>query len=130
LACVPLCLPLPPCPLPLPLQCCIRHDGVWAPYAEAGHTCGKRSAALNIWSAPVSIGSMPELRVNGIRVPRARYPNGNPETDQFPVGWVPSGGETWHPPKPWTLPLVEVRTAVSRQDRGGGGSDPAHIEGG
>lgn len=95
------------------LQCCLRHDGVWNPYAEAGHTSGRSSLPLNVYSAAVAVPptGVPELRVNGVRVPRARYPNANPETDQFPVGWVPSGGETWLPPKTPTLPLVEVNVS-------------------
>ena len=96
---------------PWALQCCLRRDGVWAPYAEADHTSGRRLPGLNVYVATVAApaGGVPELRVGGLRVPRARYPNGNPETDQFPVGWVHAGGETWLPPRPPTMPLVEVR---------------------
>ena len=62
------------------LQCCLRHDSVWEPYAEGGHTSGRRLPGLNIWVTHVAnLTAMPELRVNRQRVPRARYPNADPE---------------------------------------------------
>ncbi len=91
------------------LQCCLRTDGVWAPVAQPGHTAGQRIGAANIWSAPVSApGGVKALRVNGVSAVRARYPNADPEVQQFPTGWYPSGGETWHPRKTPTMPLVPV----------------------
>ena len=96
------------------LKCCLRHDGVWAPAPQAGHVAGRRTPALNIWSTQLDAAALPagvpELRVNGARVPRARTPNGDPETQQFPVGWVPAGGQQWHPPAP-TGPATEVRVS-------------------
>ena len=94
------------------LKCCLRHDGVWAPYPEAGHTSGLRSPALNVWVTDVPAAllpaGVPELRVNGARASRARYPNANPETQQFPIGWVLAGGQTWHPPNA-SAPAHEVQ---------------------
>lgn len=29
---------------------------------------------------------MPQLRLDGVRIPRGRFPNANPETDLFPTG--------------------------------------------
>ena len=77
----------------------------WAPFPVA-------NASANVWAAPVALAAAPptELRVDGVRVPRARFPNSNPETQQFPIGWVPtSSGNKWHPPRaPGPLTLVNV----------------------
>ena len=90
-------------------QCCLRKDGVWAPVAEAGHFAGRLQGALAIYvaSVPGNVSAMPELRVDGVRYPRARYPNANPETDIFPKGWFTGGGSTWKPPKP-SPPITPV----------------------
>jgi len=91
------------------LQCCLRVDGVWAPVAQAGHTAGRQGAAMNVWSAPLSApGGVRALRVNGVSAVRARWPNADPEVQQFPIGWHPTGGETWHKPRPPAMPLVPV----------------------
>jgi hypothetical protein len=73
--------------------------------AQAGHFAGRRQGALAVYVADLpaaasSVVAMPELRVGGVRYPRARFPNANPETDIFPKGWVTGGGSTWLPPKP------------------------------
>jgi hypothetical protein len=101
---------------PWALQCCLRHDALWQPYPEAGHSAGRRGApALNVWRAPLALGGAPvptELRVDGARVPRARFPNANPETQQFPQGWVTTGGSTWHAPRaPGAITPVNVFNA-------------------
>ena len=41
---------------------------------------------------------VPQLRVDGARSPRARFPNANPEIDQWPIGWV-SDAKAWLPAK-------------------------------
>ncbi len=104
------------------LMCCIRHDGVWRPVPQAGHFSGKgsRKGATNIWQASVSqVPSMTELRVNGIRFPRARFPNANPETDIFPVGWVSAPPDNaWHPakPSPPIVPVDVVNAALAKRN--------------
>jgi len=103
-------------------QCCIRSDGVWHPVTQTAHVSGHWSgarAALNIWKTQLPAGmSADQLRVDGNRSPRARYPNGNPETDQWPIGWVPDAQE-WLPANtpPNDLVLVNVTNAAIA-DRG------------
>jgi hypothetical protein len=92
-------------------QCCIHADGVWNPETgsrDDDHVCGHWTGArkaVNIWKAPLALPSghalppAPHLRINGGRSTRARFPNADPETDQWPVGWVPDA-KTWLPPKP------------------------------
>jgi hypothetical protein len=94
--------------------CCVRRDGAWAPKPEEGFTSGRRTPAANVWRAPVPMaalaatgGVMPELRVNGARATRARFPNADPERDLFPTGWVTGGGTRWAPPKP-SPPIAPV----------------------
>lgn len=88
------------------LQCCLRRDGVWQPYNEAGHTSGQRLPQKNIYVATVrGTSHIPQLRVNGMRMPRARHPNANPETQQFPVGWASSVASDWIKPPPSPPPV-------------------------
>ena len=48
--------------------------------------------ALNIWTAALTLPKghplppAPHLRINGRRSTRARFPNADPETDQWPIG--------------------------------------------
>jgi hypothetical protein len=62
--------------------------------ADAQWLVGKN--ASNIWKAkiPASAGidSVVGLRLNSARGQRARFPNANSETDQFPTGWVGGNG--------------------------------------
>lgn len=85
---------------------------------DAGHWVGG-VPATNIWKTQLQAG-MPDdqLRVDGNRSPRARHPNGNPETDQWPIGWIPAAKE-WLPAKtpPNDLVLVNV-TNDAIADRG------------
>ena len=90
-------------------QCCLRLDGTWSPYAQPGHTSGRRAAALNVWRARVNVSRATDLRVDGVRVPLARYPNANPETDLFPAGWITTASR-WLPPKP-SPPIVPVNVS-------------------
>ena len=91
-------------------QCCIHADGAWNPQQgtskDLNHTVGRwagATPALNVWQAPLpaalELPSAPHLRVDGARSTRARFPDANPETDQWPVGWVPDA-KTWLPAKP------------------------------
>jgi len=52
-----------------------------------------------VWAAtvPADVKQMDSLRVNGLRATRARYPNANPEFDQFPKGYVLNKTQ-WMPP--------------------------------
>jgi len=85
-------------------QCCIRADGAWIPKPLAAHVSGSWSqptGAIHIWKASlkgIKLPDTPHLRVNGARSPRARFPNANPETDQWPIGWIPDA-KTWLPAK-------------------------------
>ncbi len=55
----------------------------------------QRLPGLNIWkttlSAVLPFSSMPAMHANGQRATLARYPNADPEYDQFPTGYVVSG---------------------------------------
>eukprot|EP00054_Salpingoeca_dolichothecata_P007214 m.41893 g.41893 ORF g.41893 m.41893 type:complete len:814 (+) comp16925_c0_seq2:2-2443(+) len=82
----------------------------WSEYNVAGN--------MNIWKtslAGFSLGGAIEgLRVDGIRVSPARYPNANPETSRWPTGYLTSNKNDWLAPKispkPNPAKLVEVRT--------------------
>ena len=78
-------------------QCWFRTDGQCCGTPEAGHISGfKSSNATNIWKATVptsaGVSKITGLRLSGGRGQRARYPNANSETDQFPKGWVGGNG--------------------------------------
>ena len=76
-------------------QCCIRYDGIWDPKPEVDHISGYKKAgySLNVYVADLSeiLGDSPVditgLRANRKRVARARAPNADPETTQWPEGW-------------------------------------------
>eukprot|EP00037_Helgoeca_nana_P024366 m.258539 g.258539 ORF g.258539 m.258539 type:complete len:924 (+) comp26623_c0_seq1:107-2878(+) len=91
-------------------QCCIHADDAWNPQTGKpeymNHVVGRWGGghpAINIWKAQlpsgVSLPPSPQLRVDGKRSTRARFPNSNPETEQWPTGWVPDA-QTWLPAKP------------------------------
>mmetsp|Transcript_6753 Transcript_6753/g.20057 ORF Transcript_6753/g.20057 Transcript_6753/m.20057 type:complete len:924 (-) Transcript_6753:1392-4163(-) len=114
-----------------PFQCCIHADGVWRPQTgnpdDRDHVVGKWTAPqleMNIVKAelPADAASWlpegPHLRVGGGRSTRARHPNANPETDQWPVGWIPDA-QTWLPAKSKPEPqFVQVMNELinSRND--------------
>mgnify|MGYP001330823822 CR=1 FL=1 len=51
------------------------------------------------------------LRINGTaRFWRARYPNGNPATTQWPAGWIPSP-TAWYPPRTPTSNATHITVA-------------------
>jgi hypothetical protein len=73
----------------------------------AGHVLNATSS--NVWKTTVSLGPSFEgvlnatqrvkaLVVNGTkRAIRARYPNADPETTKFPIGWIPRSSQwSWH----------------------------------
>ena len=81
-------------------------DITWQKHTTTATTTTATDAAAdaepNIWKADLSafkLDSMPGLRVNGRRVSMARYPNANPETDFFPIGYLPSSPDDWLQPK-------------------------------
>jgi hypothetical protein len=87
----------------------------WAPY-----NVGKDA---NIYVADLSgqgIQNITGLQLNGLRCTRARFPNANPETDLFPVGWIPNAAN-WIPPHTYpaattyTLPTPTRPTGVAFQ---------------
>eukprot|EP00912_Choanoflagellata_sp_UC4_P000607 UC4_evm1s378 len=90
-------------------QCCIHTDGVWHPTQQSNHISGQwfgGKTPLNVWSAKIPAGiKVDQLRVNSARSPRARHPNANPETDQWPIGWLPNAKE-WLPAKKYDDPIL------------------------
>jgi hypothetical protein len=97
-------------------NCCLRTDG-FAPHPEAGHVSGRWVGAAkprNVWKAalpaafawPAGFPAQLRLPDNSAagggalrRAPRARYPDADPERDQWPVGYE-LGAAGWLPPKP------------------------------
>jgi hypothetical protein len=67
-----------------------------------------------VWQSPlqvpagVTLPTGAHLRVQAGRSSRARSPNANPETDQWPKGWV-AEPLAWLPPKPPTSQRVEIQ---------------------
>lgn len=56
------------------------------------------SRGITVWAADIPPSSpIDALHVGGNRATRARYPNANPETDQFPTGWVTGKTESLPP---------------------------------
>jgi hypothetical protein len=95
-------------------NCCIRRtDKTWSPGTnpqDQGHVSGHWEGGRpvqNVWKtvlpADTDITTIPQLRIGDSsssefrRSPRARHPNANPETDQWPIGYVPNA--EWLPPK-------------------------------
>ncbi|CAE8637965.1 unnamed protein product [Polarella glacialis] len=70
-------------------------------------------ANVYVADVPDNLGAlgMTALRVNEKRATRARFPNANPEYDQFPVGYVASKTE-WLPPKDMG-PSVDVTVPMA-----------------
>lgn len=97
------------------LDCYFRYDGDhgWVP--ESGHVTGW--APANTWVAdlshlPLEYNVM-GLRVNGTRMIRARFPNGNPETQGFGRSFQPS---SWIAPSIPPQPDQEVLISGIRND--------------
>eukprot|EP00051_Salpingoeca_urceolata_P020613 m.311430 g.311430 ORF g.311430 m.311430 type:complete len:450 (+) comp19652_c1_seq9:217-1566(+) len=83
-----------------PLKCFLRTDGFWQPETQANHTSGLKTPPRNVYVADVShddLKGFTGLRVNGRRGIRARFPNGDQETQLFPDGWI-TGGTKWTKP--------------------------------
>lgn len=89
-------------------NCFIRTDSTWAPTAQNFTTSGHRITPPNVWMADLSALNLPAWLTtrddfilsllyspdggfNVNRATRARYPNANPELDQFPTGWSQAG---------------------------------------
>lgn len=111
--------------------CCLRRDDRWSVFnGGTGHYVGRKIRGSNLWKADISSApgidweyGIPELRVDGMRATQARYPNANPETEFWPIGYltsksgfVPKGDwrEPTIAPKPNPATAVELNT--TRQD--------------
>ena len=69
-------------------------DLQWKPYSTSGKS--------NIYVADVASFNLPRvhgLRVNERRASPARFPNADPETQFWPIGYVPSKQDDWLEPK-------------------------------
>ena len=86
----------------------------WKPYKVTG--------GANIYVAKVAdtgaARGMTGLRVDGKRAIRARWPNGDPEYQLFPAGWVSTNGSDWLPPRAHAgIRATEIRvTTPNRSD--------------
>jgi hypothetical protein len=93
------------------LDCYFRIDSVWNPQAQSGHVSGQKRA-VNVWSASLAgvagldLAGFDTLFFNNRRAVRARYPNGNPEIDQTPVGFTYA--KSWLAPTPPASPAEEI----------------------
>ena len=73
-----------------------------------------------LWKADLSavpqslITDVTSLFVDGQRAIRARYPDANPETDKFPVGYITSATD-WLPPKDYG-PIKYINYSESRPE--------------
>mmetsp|Transcript_4480 Transcript_4480/g.11420 ORF Transcript_4480/g.11420 Transcript_4480/m.11420 type:complete len:899 (+) Transcript_4480:19-2715(+) len=66
------------------------------------------SKGVSAYAADVPAGMVIDaLRVDGHRATRARFPNANPETDQFPTGWI-KGSKSLPPTFPTTANAVTI----------------------
>ena len=74
----------------------------------------RSSDTVQVWSAKVvEKEQIQALRLNGMRVERARTPNGRVEDGPFPPGWIPAA-ERWLPRRePHTEP-ISVRSRLNR----------------
>ena len=73
------------------------------PLGKLAWTAHNTSGGQNVYSAKLPSSALPSgdmtgLRVDGKRGIRARWPNGDPEYQLFPDGWVADNG--WQKPKP------------------------------
>ncbi len=78
------------------------------PLGKLAWTAHNTSGGQNVYSAKLPKSALPSgdmtgLRVDGKRGIRARWPNGDPEYQLFPDGWVADNG--WQKPK--TFPQTE-----------------------
>lgn len=113
-------------PSPWPYTCCPINAGAWNPVPQADHFSGHMvgGGPQNVWKATVSpltalpawmpadITAIPSLLfspdggASTQRATRARFPNGRPELDIFPVGWG-GGSPAWLPT------TIDFNTTVS-----------------
>jgi hypothetical protein len=80
----------------------VNRGKAFARNAQTHHVSGVKTRAemRNVWVArgavPSALRDADGLRVNGQRAIRARWPNGDPEYQLYPEGWVPlSAGVTY-----------------------------------
>jgi hypothetical protein len=91
--------------------CAFRTDGVWSPTPEAGHYAGRASASMNVWVASLAgtgVTRVPGLRLGGVRMTRARYPN-NPSPER--LGFMPPyvlRADSWTPQQLKRAPDTQV----------------------
>eukprot|EP00750_Incisomonas_marina_P033658 INCI9923.3.p1 GENE.INCI9923.3~~INCI9923.3.p1 ORF type:complete len:923 (-),score=130.23 INCI9923.3:2785-5553(-) len=92
--------------------CCQRTDGVWNPVEQTGHSAARKFPAMNgIYKASTNNALskdaiVTELRVAGERRGAARFPNANPETEFWPVGYLTSR-EDFEPKGDWKEPTIK-----------------------
>ena len=103
-------------------QCCIWSDGTWEPTPQVAHVSGRWQGsrpAINVWKAPVP-GNFPieQLRIGGKRAPRARHPNADPETDLWPVGYIPNAEQWLQPPANHQQPQFVLVNNSALAERG------------
>lgn len=89
--------------------CYARQDGYDTLGGGSGHFSGWKSdlpppSALNVWEAtlPSTVQPFDQLFMYGRRLQRARWPNANAETQQFPTGFI--GGARYLAPNPFPAP--------------------------
>lgn len=102
-------------------MCYFRIDGNWEPEGQSGHISGQK-VQLNIWEADISqvpgLSKLPfdTLFMNNRRGIRARFPNGNPELQQTPIGFTQAS--SWYAPTPPASPPtnIEISSPSRPQD--------------
>ena len=96
--------------------CYARLDGYKSNDHASGHVCCWKTVAPNIWVAtvPASVSNFDTLFLNGRRAVRARWPDGNPETQQSPEGW--SSAQKWLPPRQYPPPSETHISSPARND--------------
>lgn len=89
--------------------CYARLDGYNGIDGSGGHWSGwysKPTAPWNVWVAKLPTGFLSansdQLYFNGRRAVRARWPNGNAETDLYPFNWASAA--SWLPPQSYPPP--------------------------
>ena len=86
------------------------------------HNTGQDSH--NIWSTnlntvlPSGMHTFTGLRYNGKRAIRARWPNGDPETQLFPDGWS-AATVKWLPPQTFSIPAESIVVATPNRSQEG-----------
>ena len=111
-------------------------SGTWHKVEQVMH--GDGDDAVTVWRAPVGdLLSVETLLVDGVRAIPARYPNADPETDKFPIGYI-SSSTKWLPPSQLGDPkYIEVNSSATfrpsyrslfQDYRGGVGGQCSHYD--